>query len=280
MKIRNLKHHLSWENAWKEMRQERMGKPKVSYDDKFFKKSANDFSERIKLNDYEFGRKTTEMLDEIIDDNFEVLEIGTGPGTLTIPLAKKVKKITGIEFAERNIKNLKLNLKENNLSNVEIVNKKWEEIEDDKIKEKFDLVVCSHFLWQIKNIDELLRRMENASRSYCSIIQPCGRDEIVKEIFEKISNQKYTGQFEPDADYFAYVILREWGRLVSVGYFDYTFERNLEEQVRNVAGFIGRFYEVDTVLEKKIKDYLLEISEDGIYREENKAAVLWWQPEK
>jgi len=74
--------------------------------------------------------------------------------------------------------------------------------------------------------------------------------------------------------------LREWGRLVSVGHFDYTFERNLEEQVRNVAAFIGRFYEVDTVLEKRIKDYLLEISEDKIYREENKAAVMWWQPEK
>ena len=163
---------------------------------------------------------------------------------------------------------------------MEIVNKKWEEIEDDKIKEKFDLVVCSHFLWQIKNIDELLRRMENASRKYCSIIQPCGRDELIKKIFEKISNQKYTGQFEPDADYFAYVILREWGRLVSVGYFDYTFERNLEEQIRNVASFIGRFYEVDAVLEKRIKDYLLEISKDGRYREENKAAVMWWQPEK
>ncbi len=30
---------------------------------------------------------------------------------------------------------------------------------------------------------------------------------------------------------------------------------------------------------KKIKDYLLEISEDEIYKEENKAAVMWWQPE-
>jgi len=56
---------------------------------------------------------------------------------------------------------------------VEIVKKNWEAIEDDKIREKFDLVVCSHFLWQIKSIDELLKRMENASRRYCSIIQPC-----------------------------------------------------------------------------------------------------------
>jgi hypothetical protein len=31
--------------------------------------------------------------------------------------------------------------------------------------------------------------------------------------------------------------------------------------------------------EKRIKNYLLEIFEDEIYREENKAAVMWWQPE-
>ncbi len=93
-------------------------------------------------------------------------------------------------------------------------------------------------------------------------------------------NQKYTGQFEPDADYFAYVILREWGRLVSVRYFDYTFARDLEGQIRNVAGFIGRFTEVDEAVKEKISEYLLKESEDGIFREKNRAAVMWWAPDK
>jgi len=98
MKLRNLKYKINWKEAWEEMRKEKMGKLKVSYDVDFFAKSAADFSRRIKSNNYEFGRKTTEILSGIIDAEFQVLEIGTGPGTLTIPLSRAVKHITGVEI--------------------------------------------------------------------------------------------------------------------------------------------------------------------------------------
>lgn len=280
MRVRNIEHHINLEDTWKKMRKERMKKPDISYDNNFFKKSAEDFSRRIKLNDYEFGRKAVELLDKIIEDSFEVLEIGTGPGTLTIPLSRIVRRVVGIEFSEMNIKYLKENLKEDNQKNVEIVNENWEKINDDEIKDKFDLVVCSHFLWQIEDIKELLKRMENSSKKYCAIIQPCGRDEIVKNAFENICNQKYSGQFEPDADYFAYVILREWGRLASVRYFDYNLERKLEEETRYVSGLIGRYTEVNQAVKERIRDYLLSKSENGKYVEKNKAVVMWWKPVK
>ena len=280
MKIRSLKHRLTWRNAWQKMKEERMIKPKVSYDSDFFKKTAEDFSKRIKVNDYEFGRRATYILNEVVDCNFDVLEIGTGPGTLTIPLSKMVNRVVGIEFSRTQVNNLKENLKEANLTNVEIINKNWEEVADNETNNVFDLVVCSHFLWQAENIEELLNRMEKASKRFCAIIQPCGRDEIVKAILEEIGNQKYTGQFEPDADYFAYVILRERGRLVNTRYFRYTFERDLEEQIRYVAGLIGRFLEVNTAVEKKIRDYLLKRSDSGRYIEDNNAVVMWWKPQK
>jgi SAM-dependent methyltransferase len=280
MKVRNFEHHINWEDTWKKMRKERMRKPDISYDNNFFKKSAEDFSRRIKLNDYEFGRKAVELLNKIMEDSFEVLEIGTGPGTLTIPLSRIVRRVVGIEFSEMNIRYLKENLKEDNQKNVEIVNENWEKINDDEIKDKFDLVVCSHFLWQIENIKELLKRMENSSKKYCAILQPCGRDEIVKEAFEEVCNQKYSGQFEPDADYFTYVILREWGRLASVRYFDYVLEQNLEEKTRYVSGLVGRYIEVNQSVKKRIRDYLLSKSENGKYVEKNKAVVMWWKPVK
>lgn len=279
MKKRNLKYQINWRDAWNEMRKERMKKPRISYDKDFFKKTAQDFSMRIKSNNYEFGRKTTEILSEILADNFEVLEIGTGPGTLTIPMSKIVKSIVGIEFSKINAKNLMASLEEEKLDNIEIVNKDWKEVDDDEIKCKFDLVVCSHFLWQVDDVERLLERMENASKKYCAVIQPCGRDEIVKEMFERLTNQKYTGQFEPDADYFAYVILREWGRLVNVKYFDYTHERNLEEEIRYIADFNGKFMEIDKAVNEMIEKYLLEKKEGAMYREKSSAVVLWWVPE-
>lgn len=280
MNARNLKHHINWRDAWQEMRKERIGKPKVSYDNDFFNKTAEDFSKRIKLNDYEFGRKSTAILNEIVDGDCEILEIGTGPGTLTIPLSRIVNRVVGIEFSKIQINSLKTNLREANLTNVEIIDKNWEKITHDETMDVFDLVVCSHFLWQVEDIETFLYTMENASKGFCAVIQPCGRDEIVGEIFEKMGDHKYSGQFEPDADYFAYVILREWGRLVNSRYFRYTFERDLEEQIRYVAGFIGRFLEVNAAVEKKIRDYLLKRSDSGGYIEDNNAVVMWWKPQK
>ena len=276
MKERNLKYHINWKGAWKEMRNERMKKLKISYDKEFFLKYADGFSKRGKFNDYEFGRKSVEILNNILDHNSEVLEIGSGPGTITIPLARTAKKIVCIEFNELNIKYLNANLKENNLDNVEVINQNWNKINDEEIKNKFDLVYCSHFLWQIEDPVILLKRMENASRKYCAIIQPCGRDDIIKEIFEKVSNQKYTGQFEPDADYFVYIILREWGRLVKLRYFKYTLEMNIEEYLIYVSSFIGKFVTIDVVVKEKIKDYLLEKSENGKFTKIDNAIVMWW----
>lgn len=278
MHVRNLSHHLMWKETWKTMRNERMGKPNVTYDNAFFQKSSEDFSRRIKFNDYESGRKSTAILSDLVDGRSRVLEIGTGPGTLTIPLSKKVTRIVGIERSEKQIDYLKANLKEAGLDNVEIIHMNWEEVDHDEMTDAFDLVVCSHFLWQVEDLEKLLQTMENASKGFCALLQPCGRDEIVGSIFEKLGEQRYAGQFEPDADYFAYAILREWGRLVNVRYVHYTFERDLEEQIRYVAGFIGRFYEVNLDVSEMIRDFLIKKSGNGRYKEDNTASVMWWKP--
>lgn len=109
LKDRNLKYRIIWKDAWKKMREERFVKPQIGYDDHFFIKTAEDFTRRIKRSDYEFGRKASELLEEILNANSKVLEIGTGPGTLTIPLSGIVKKITGYDFSEINIRNLESN---------------------------------------------------------------------------------------------------------------------------------------------------------------------------
>ena len=46
----------------------------------------------------------------------------------------------------------------------------------------------------------------NASNNYCAVIQPAGRDSMVNEMWTKITGESYRGEFDPDADYFAYLI--------------------------------------------------------------------------
>ena len=209
-------NELNWREAWEEKQKQRMKPLKITFDPEFGAKFSEDYSEQAKYNNYEYGREAADALSEILDKDFEVLEIGSGPGTLTIPLAKKVKKVVAIESSEMAVNYLRRNMKESQVENVEIMNRNWMEVDNREIKDRFDLVVCSHFLWQVKDLEKHLKKMENASNRYCAVIQPAGRDSIVKEMWTKITGKKYKGEFDPDADYFAYLVLRQWGRLVNV----------------------------------------------------------------
>ena len=267
-------NELNWREAWEEKQKQRMKPLKIRYDSMFRAKFADDYSEQAKCNNYEYGRKAVEALSEILDNDVEVLEIGSGPGTLTIPLAMSVKKVAAIESSETAVNYLMRNMKESQIENVEIINRNWMEVDDREIKDRFDLVVCSHFLWQVRDLEKHLEKMENASRKYCAVIQPAGRDSMVKEMWTKITGERYSGEFDPDADYFAYLVLRQWERLVNVRVMNYSVERNFEQEVRYIASFIGKYVEVDSHIKGIIEQY---VSEKGLHKEKRSAVVMWWR---
>ena len=223
-----MKDKLNWREVWEAMRKQRMRPLKITFDPEFRAKFAEDSSAVAKYNNYEYGMEAIKVLSEILDDNLEVLEIGPGPGTLTIPLAKRVRKIVAVESSETAVKYLRRNMKESRIENAEIMNENWLKFDEREIKDRFDLAVCSHFLWQVKDLEKHFKKMEHASREYCAVIQPAGRDNLVKELWTKITGESYRGEFEPDADYFAYLILRQWGRLINVRIMNYSVERNFE----------------------------------------------------
>ena len=265
---------LNWREVWEEMQKQRMRPLKITFDPEFRAKFAEDYFERAKYKNYEYGRKATEALSEILDKNFEVMEIGAGPGTLTIPLVKRVRKIVAVESSETAVKYLRRNMKQSRIENVEVMNENWLEVDGREIKDKFNLVVCSHFLWQMKDLEKHLKKMEHASREYCAVIQPAGRDNLVKELWTKITGESYRGEFEPDADYFAYLILRQWGRLINVRIMNYSVERNFEQEVRYIASFMGKYVEVDAYVMETIEQY---VSEKGLCKERQSAVVMWWR---
>ena len=263
---------LNWQEIWAEKQKQRLRPLKLTYDTDFRAEFAEDQSEIAKYNDFEYGRAATETLSEILDKDCEVLEIGTGSGTLTIPLAKRVKRLVAVESSETAVDYLKRNLEECQVENVTISNANWLEVDDREIKDGFDLVVCSHFLWQVKDVVKHLRKMENASRGYCAVIQPAGRAELVKELWRKITGKDYKGEFDPDADYFVYLILRLWERLVNVRIMNYSIERNFEQEVRYIASFIGRYVEVDTPVKETIEQYVSDRN-----KEQQSTVVMWWK---
>jgi len=277
-KKRNLKYRINWREAREAILSERFKGPKLRFDPDIKTKAASDFSKRIQEGEYEYGRKTTEVFSEFLDPSSEVLEIGPGPGTVTVPLSKQVKKIAAVDLSLRNIAHLEKNLREESRDNVEVIHENWLRTDDETLRDRYDLVFCSHFLWMIPDLEEHLKKMENASRKYCAVVQPAGRGDLVKEVYTGITGREYAGEFEPDGDYFAYVVLREWGRLLNVTHFSFTNTMTIEEKVRSTASFVGRFVEVDEGVAERIRDLVLPHADaNGTFVETNNVVIMWWR---
>lgn len=76
-----------------------------------------------------------------------VLDIGAGPGTLTIPLAARTARVTAVEPAGAMAAVLEDNIRDQGLSNARCIQKKWEDVSiETDLEPPYDLVVASFSL--------------------------------------------------------------------------------------------------------------------------------------
>jgi cyclopropane fatty-acyl-phospholipid synthase-like methyltransferase len=204
-----------------------------------------------------------------------VLEIGAGPGTFVIPFAKVVKRIVAVEPSKGMIRELEKNAEEAGVENFEIIAKKWEDVDISEIG-KYDLVISSIVLWIFKDVWNQIRRMEMASKGYCCAVTGVNdwgkkEEELWRKIMGDIKRPSYS-------EYpLIYNLLYSKGRYPNVEIIEYTTERTVESKIQHRKLFYSKFIEVTPEIENIIREFVISRSENGIYREKGKAAVIWWK---
>ena len=269
---------IDWRNTWQARRQMRIRPMQVTFDTRFWEHSVDDSFAVARCDDFGYGRCALDALgDQITPETITVaLEIGSGTGALTFPLARRVARVVAIERSLPTVAFLMEKLAEAGLTNVEVRRENWVESDVAMLQGAFDLVVCSHFLWQVGDLETHLHKMERASRRLCAVIQPAGRTPLVVETWTAVTGRPYDGRFEPDADLFPYLILREWGRRVHVRTFDYTVERDAAQLERYVTGFIAKHELMTVALRDRIAAHVAPYMRDGRHVDHGQAVVLWW----
>jgi len=108
-----------------------------------------------------------------ISKNDVVLDIGCGNGALTYDLAKKAKKVVGIDIEEKNIKFANKNYKRENLKFIIGDSIKY------KFDRKFDVIILSNVLEHIENRTEFLRKIRNLAPKILIRVPMINRDWLV-----------------------------------------------------------------------------------------------------
>ncbi len=243
------------------------------FDKNFWEKSAANLNE----NASPMANLTPDQLSRLqLLPEYTVLDIGAGTGRLAIPVAKRVKHVTAVEPSVNRLKLLKENVERENVTNITLVNKSWEEIEEGIDALPHDVVFAS-FSFFMADTEKALKKVDSMTNKRAYIFLSASRwmeDEMQRIIYGNASILQMT-------DYiFVYNILHDLGICANVEIWNFNFDqsyRDLNEAVTKVM----EHYRMPSQKENALREYLQRVliadDEGKLWlRRKRKAAMIWW----
>lgn len=105
-------------------------------------------------------------LRQVVTPQTTVLDVGAGTGRLAVALAPLVKHVIAVEPNASMLHYLHQEVEQRKIANISYVTTTWEQAPAEL---QADVVVCSHVLYPIRDVDTFIARLRTATRQACYI---------------------------------------------------------------------------------------------------------------
>lgn len=275
-----------WSAAWEKSRESylrekriRKGKEEIEFWNRlapvYGKHSSEQSQERLQK---VLGILTGEGM---LTPETEVLDVGCGPGTYALSLARKARLVTAIDGAGEMCRILQEKAAKAGLSNINVLQRMWEDIDlqEEAMERRFDLVFAS-MMPGVCNKETLLKLMR-ASRRYCCLITwvEGAYSQIRQELLEQ-----FFGEKSPERDFKTIYI---FNLLYSLGYYpvmrylhnSWVQKETEEEAVESLLRFLWLYMEITPEVKDTVARFVRERAVDGVLTQEGRIrlAVMTWR---
>jgi len=239
----------------------------------FWNKRSENYSRNIEKDQRK--KRTDEILEFLEEAGFSpegsrVLDIGCGPGTLSLPLARLGAEVTALDISSGMLNKLKDSVKKESLP-VDVIECSWWTADIDELgfRNKFDLVIASMTpgIRDVENFDMMMTCSKNLC--YYSNFLRRGEDKAYRDIRSSILGEKSENNMNGIIYPFMYLYLSGYRPSVRINHSEWKEEINWKEAADQAIEFIGRGRDFDDETKEKIMDYYQNASQDGIYRSES-----------
>lgn len=263
-------NEVDWLKYWQEALKQKTDK------NKDWDKAAPHFHKRAKKDDYHdllFSKL-------ILNENDSLLDLGCGEGSITLPIAKQVRKVTGVDSSTKMLELLNKRAQEQNIKNVDTILKSLEDISYEEIGD-YDVVLASRSLNGIIPIEETLKTINEIANKYVFITLFGPENwKIEKEFNEYIGKEN-----KPFPEYnYMFNILYNMGIYANIERLDikaYREYSSIEEAMDNGKFRLDLLNDDEKAqLRKYLNEILKKDSETGkLYNEKDKAdwILIWWK---
>jgi ubiquinone/menaquinone biosynthesis C-methylase UbiE len=214
-----------------------------------------------------------------IEKGNTVLDIGSGNGVITIPLAKKAKSVTAIDISTKMLMLLREKAIKDNISNINCIKRKIEDLKAEEIG-PHDVVVASRSFNGIADIQPELEKVNKIARKYVYItLWGINNREFESKISRYLGRQSY----EHPNYTIVLNILKEMGihaHTEPLKSNTLNFYSNLDEALDRIQWRIGKLNEKEKILVKEYLAKTLTKNPDGSLsysRTNSKWVLIWWK---
>jgi len=265
---------IDWNGMWLESRRKKSWRAST---DAVWDKRADSFARRNMLSPY------VDRFLQIINptSDITVLDFGAGPGTLAIPLARKVKQVTAVDFSARMVALLQEAASTEKLRNIDAIQGAWTDDWTALGLVPCDVVIASRSL-SVDDLQGALIKLDSWARKSVYISDRVGAGPFDPELYAAIGRE-----FESGPDYiFTLNILYQLGINASVDYITLDHAKTYEKPEDAVESSLWMFENLSPSERERLTAHIadrLQKTGDGRWllrkKKPTKWAVISWHKE-
>lgn len=262
---------INWEKLWQQERHNSKNNraPLYNWDD-----HAAEFERLYSRSDYR-----DKLLSKVIVGRGDtVLDVGCGPGNLTVPLASRAGGVTALDSSIEMLRLGEKEAKAKNISNTVFKQLDWNEAVIWKNVQPHDIVICSRS-FPNQHPKESLVKLDRAAKSRVYLTLRTAADEATA-FFQNLY-QAIGKEYRAYPEYmYGYNLLHQLGILAHVDYIDYTDTFRYEGAEAAYAVLTDHMNIETSAQKEKVMYYITRNmgKNNGIFSLDIKVkwALLWW----
>lgn len=265
---------LDWNARWKEAATRKW--PDLGGRADYWDKRAPSFPRHDVMSAY--ARTFLDLLDP--RPHWSVLDVGCGTGTLAIPLASRVDRVTAMDFSEGMIQQLVLGCRESGIRNVRALHAGWEDDWDALGIGIHDIAIASRSM-VVEDLEAAILKLDRAARFQVCITSPAGDGPVDRRVMEAVGRS-----FQQGPDYiYVYNLLHQLGIYANITMIDGGEERTFKSPAEALDFHRMLIDDLDAAEGARLEAFLagqLVPRGDGWAlrnRPSSRWAMIWWQKE-
>lgn len=279
-------YNIDWNAMWQEESQHSMWNSGISRKEEwnsraesFNKGISRAVTDEAALDKEDYISKMLARIE--VKPEWSVLDIGCGPGTLAIPLAKKARSVTALDLSSEMLKHLKVNAAKSGVDNIRYLNFSWQDAFGRKQVTGHDVVVASRSLMS-GDMKEAIANIIAVTRQAAYLTFPVVHLSFDQEVYRAIGRERIK---HPPYIYI-YNLLFQMGIMANVEILNSKIESrycSIDEAIESIQRRTDPFTPAEKAKLVEFLEQKFAGQKDSpflTHQGHSKWALIWWRKEE